>query len=134
MSTNFDISGFPELKKDFEKLDYSKQQKVLLKFAREMAEPIRIRAGELAPILTGTLSRNIIVSGAGQRNDRFSVTLVIGPSLKAFWGGFQEWGVAGRRQQRFLGPAFEQEGQKAIDTGAKLFSDHINKAMVGGRR
>lgn len=132
MSANFSLAGFPELKRDFEKLDYSKQEKVLSKIAREMAEPIRGRAGELAPILTGTLSRNIIISGAGQKNDRFSVTVLIGPSVKAFWGLFPEIGVP--RKQPFLDPAFTQESDRAIATGAKLFSDHINKAMVGGKR
>lgn len=132
MSKVFDVSGFPELKRDFERLDYSKQEKVLNKFAREMAEPIRRRAGELAPVLTGTLSRNIIISGAGQLNDRFSVSVLIGPSMKAFYGLFPEIGVP--RKQPFLDPAFEQEADRAIETGAQLFSKHIEKAMVGGKR
>jgi HK97 gp10 family phage protein len=130
----FNISGFPELYRDFEKLDYSRQEKVLVRTARAMAEPIRVRAGELAPILTGRLRRNQIISGAGQRNDANSVTVLIGPSTKAFWGLFVETGLGPGDPQPFLGPAFLQEETRAIEVGAGILSGEINRAMIGGKR
>jgi HK97 gp10 family phage protein len=134
MSAQFTISGFPALYEDFKKLDWSKRRPVMRKALKQAAEPIRQRAGELAPVLTGTLSRNIIVSGAGLKNDANVVSVLIGPSTKAFWGLFQEAGYGPGDPQPFLDPAFRQEEDRAIESMADILSDEIQKSMRGGKR
>lgn len=125
----FSIAGMPEFLNALQKLDYTKQKKVLMKAVKEGAEPIRIRAGELAPRGdTGNLAESQMITAAGSGSDINEVSVKIGPALDAFYGLFQEKGTQFAPAQSFLGPAFEEKLGEAQQTIGEVLWNEIMKA------
>lgn len=75
----------------------------------------------------GVLARSIVVR-TSVRGDELEGTAAIGPSKKAFWGLFQEFGRKGARAHPFIRPAFDsgkdQALQKFVDTCKQAFDDN----------
>lgn len=125
----FKFEGLEDLKRDLKRLGFADQQVALTRAARAGAEIIRKKIADRAPRDTGKLSESIIMSGAGQKNDLNSVTILIGPSTMAFYGFFQEYGTAFQSAQPFLEPAFEEGRNEAMAKIAEELSKQIEKRL-----
>src|SRR5678816_2791758 len=126
----FNLHGLPELYRDLKQINFAGQQQVLLKAARAGAEVIRDRIAQLAPRRSGHLSGDIIISGAGQRNDLNSVRLLIGPSRDSFYGLFLEIGTAFITARPFLDPAFTQMQQTAMEKIAGKLRTELDRRLA----
>jgi HK97 gp10 family phage protein len=62
----------------------------------------------------GVLARSIRTS-ISVRGDELEGTASIGPSRKAFWGLFEEFGRRGARAQPFIIPAFDAAKDRALE-------------------
>lgn len=115
---------------------------------KEAAEPMRLRASELAPRGDNkgvTLAESIIatettrVRGFGASGKWRDVregesVLAIGPSYKpddAFYGGFQEHGTAHHAAQPFMRPAFDAEHKTVQKRLGALLWAAIVRALRG---
>lgn len=127
----FNVYGFPQMYEDLQKLDYSRQKVVLLRAVRAGGAVIRDRMAQLAPRDTGRLSDNIMMTTAGNRADIGSVQLDIGPSMSAFYGGFQELGTAHHPAQQFIDPAFDQTEDQALSAIAQTLAENISDELHG---
>jgi|SRR5688572_14506477 len=129
MSATFNLYGFPDLYNDFKQLDYAEQKIVLIRAVRAGAEPIRERISQLAPVQTGLLRDEIIVTMAGTRSDIFSASALIGASTKAFYSGFQELGTAFAPAQPHIDPAFVSEEENALGLMGQTIEDETGKRL-----
>lgn len=127
----FNVYGFPQMAEDLKKLDYSRQKVVLMRAVRAGGAVIRDRMAQLAPRDTNRLSENIVMTAAGTRSDIGSVALDIGPSMTAFYGGFQELGTAHHPAQEFIDPAFDQMEQQALSAIAQTLDENIQEELNG---
>lgn len=125
----FSIDGMPEFLESLKKLGYSTQKNVLLKAIKAGAEPIRVRAGELAPQgETNVLGESQIITAAGQNATIDEVSVKIGPAINAFYGLFQEEGTQHHEKQEFLGPAYEEKIDEAQQITGDVLWNEIMKA------
>lgn len=90
------------------------------------AEPIRARASQLAPNRPGGVDlRDEIVVEAAPRDEvnGGDPAVIIGPSERAFYGSFQEFGTINHPAQPFLRPAFDENVDPALaEIGAEFWS------------
>lgn len=103
-------TGGPELLEALSQLSTRVSTRVQREALRDAAEPLRRRMARLAPHEPGLpdLRDNIVISNAKGR-DTQEVGIAVGPSLKGFYGSFQEFGTSRHRAQPFMRPAFDQE-------------------------
>lgn len=117
-------------------------KKVLLTSGRRAAEPIRLRASQLAPRAPGApdLADNIGISSiATRRQDE--VSYAIGPTKAFFYGFYQEYGTIHHGAQPFMRPAFQSAAPQALGLlGQMLWQEiralagqGVNLGGVGGR-
>ncbi len=125
----FSIAGMREFLDALNELDYTKQKKVLQKAVREGAEPIRVEAGNRAPVgETGNLRQSQMITAAGQGATIDEVSVKIGPELDAFYGLFQEIGTAFAPAQQFLLPAFNDKLSESQELIGQILWNEIQKA------
>jgi HK97 gp10 family phage protein len=113
--------GDGDLKRTFREMDAAMSRAVLVRAGLDAVEPMRVRAGELAPRSNGPgphLADNIVAAEtAFGANGNVSgnpdvVAIAVGPSHQPndmFYGMFQEFGTAHHPAQPFLRPAFDQQ-------------------------
>ncbi len=124
----FSIGGMKEFLDALDDLSYSNQKKVLVAALKKGAEPIRIEAGNRAPVGdTGNLSQSQMITTAGQDATIDQVSVLIGPELDAFYGLFQEIGTAFAPAQSFLLPAFNDKILEAQELIGQHLWDEIQK-------
>ena len=141
------IEGAAELDRVLKRLPKAIGERVLANAVRAGAKIIRDEARAKAPVrvggnlirlgkrsskgrLPGFLRSQIITAKARKGTSSDSVTIHVGPSTKAFYGLFQEFGTRNHPAKPFLRPAFDGNVEKAIKgIGVKLGKD-IEKAAV----
>ncbi len=141
------IEGAAELDRVLKLLPKAIGERVLANAVRAGAKIIRDEARAKAPVrvsgglirlgkksskgrIPGFLRANIITAKARRGTSSDSVTIHVGPSRKAFYGLFQEFGTRFHSARPFLRPAFDNNVEKAIKViGIKLGKD-IERAAV----
>lgn len=121
------MDGFAELKSDLRRLSFANQQLALTRAARAGAKIVKARIEERAPRDTGKLAESIIITQAGQKNDLNRVAFEIGPSTKAFYGLFLEYGTAFISSEPFVGPSFEDVEDQVMNAIASQLRTEIDR-------
>lgn len=107
------FEGGEELAAALDRLSTRVSRRLLREALIEGAEPIRRRAGHLAPRAPGApdLADNIGISVSRSEDE---ATIAVGPTQGFFYGLFQEYGTVHHRAQPFMRPAFESEANRAL--------------------
>ena len=131
----FDITGMTELLDKLQELPLSlgEKKRIIARSLRAAAEPIQVRASELAPFDAlhddGLhLKDNIIISVTDQNAE--GATVKVGPAAKGkggkfYYGAFNEWGSIHNTPKPFMRPAFDQKVEEVIG----LISDSLREAI-----
>jgi HK97 gp10 family phage protein len=119
------IQGIEQLEAKLNKLPLALQRKVLTDAAKEGAEIIRQGAASAAPVLTGQLAANEIISTVASESNAYYVLLRIGPRRKNFYGIFEEFGTSHQQAEPWLGPSFETTKALAQQKVATAFKETV---------
>jgi HK97 gp10 family phage protein len=114
------VTGGEALAKQLRKLAVSVRKKALLGVLKTAAVPIQGRAAELAPLdpvgevhlkesIAVSVANQIGTQAGGQwaASDEFQAAVAIGPTRKAFYGLYLEYGTVKMGAKPFLRPAFD---------------------------
>lgn len=72
----------------------------------------------------GVISRSIRTR-VSVRGDELEGTVDVGPSRKAFWAGWLEFGRKGERKQPFIRPEFEETKEEALELFKKTTKEQL---------
>jgi HK97 gp10 family phage protein len=150
MTDTVKLTGFKELDKALEKLTKAAGKGVLRRALKKAAQPVADVASRLAPDDPSTTSedlhREIFVSPKLSnrdkaqhrkmfRDDKASVEMFIGPSVKAYPQALmQEFGTSRHGAQPYMRPAWDAGKDKVLDDiGGELWSE-IDKAAARAAR
>jgi HK97 gp10 family phage protein len=93
-----------------------------------LAEGMALRAPR-DPHVSGVTLADEIVFQAKVSNTKDTAGVQIGPSRRAFYGGFVELGTSTQRAQPFMRPTLDQDGQSAIAVFASHMKAGIERAV-----
>lgn len=129
MKVALQFSGGQELMAAMEDLSTRITRKVLLVALEDAAEPIRKRASVLAPRgdPSGVNLHEEIVVGPARGKDNREVAVAVGPTPRAFYGSFSEFGTSEMSAKPFLRPAFDEGAEASL---ARL-ADSIWEELAG---
>lgn len=111
-------SGGAELARTLQALPNAVRRRAMLKLLRDAAWPIAGRAAELAPIDPTTkfhLKDWILISPLPEGTADAEAAVAIGPSAKAFWGYFIEFGTVKMSAHPFMRPAFDYGTERTLE-------------------
>jgi HK97 gp10 family phage protein len=122
------ISGLDELERTLTEGGKRAAKNFLRKVEKTAAKIFQSNAENTAPVDTGFLSDHINVSSRVQGD---TLTVQVGPSPKAFYGLFQEFGTEDQPAQHWLNRAFEESKDEAltelINTATEMLNDIAEK-------
>ena len=123
-----DVEGLDGLLSKLEGLDsLVKRKNAIVRALRAGAEPIRARAGELAPFRTGRLKESMMITVSDQTAT--GAIAKIGPSREAPYGSPNEFGTAHMAAHPFLKPAYDEKVGEATRIIGERLAAEIEKAM-----
>jgi len=138
------VTGGQELAVQLRKLALGVRKKALLGVLKTAAVPIQGRAAELAPLdPVGEvhLKESIQVSVANQigtqaggrweASDEFQAAVAIGPTRKAFYGLFVEYGTVKMGAKPFLRPAFDYGSDRTLTLIREGLWELLEQANTG---
>lgn len=115
---DFDLSGIDQAVRAVRNIGQAVTDEKIAPEAMQALEPVAETARQLAPVRSGELRDNIVVSDmlrdAPQRG-RGGVVYVGVLAGKALHAGFVEFGTVNMQAEPFLAPAFEQHRDLIID-------------------
>ncbi len=123
------LGGYDQFEAALTRLDRTVQGKILIDALKDAAEPMRDRAAQLAPVLTGNLQAHEIISVARGTSTSSYATVRVGPSMDAYYGIFDELGTAHQTAQPFLEPAFDDTSEQAERIIAESLASAIEAAV-----
>jgi HK97 gp10 family phage protein len=126
------LTGFDQVRQEIKQLRLADRRAALARGALKAVEPFRQEAGRLAPVDTGRLRESIIAQEDKRAGDVERVVIDVGPTSKAFYGLFQEWGTAFAPAQPFMDPALSATIDKINDGLIVAIQSEINKALADG--
>jgi HK97 gp10 family phage protein len=133
MVEKFRIEGLRELDEALKELPKATARNVLLRTLKNVGEPMAKDAARLAPDDPATggkdLKNSIRVLSVPAKERENHVEVAIGPTTKAFWGLFQEFGTAHHGPQPFMRPAFDGGAMRALNSIKKTLANEISKAV-----
>lgn len=77
------------------------------------------------PVAAGVTLAEEIVFEVKVSNVRDTAFVMVGPSKRAFYGGFQEFGTENHAAQPFMRPTLDQDGQGAV----AVFAGHMKAGL-----
>lgn len=117
MKMELRFEGGDKLRRALAELPEATERRIALNALKKGAEPMRIRADELAPRKTGELARHMVTNTV-RKQDAQEHTVAVGPAVSAFYGLFQEladeYGGVRNPARPFLRPAFDEMAPAAI--------------------
>jgi HK97 gp10 family phage protein len=129
------FEGGPALAKALASLSQGVSRRIQREVLREAAEPMRREMAVLAPHEPGApdLRESMTISPA-KGEDEQEVAVAVGPSRKAFYGSFQEFGTAHHGAQPFARPAFDSKVSTSLDLiGKGLWRELAGKGIGRAR-
>lgn len=112
MEIKIDVSRFEA---DVKRLNFSDRKPALVKALLDAVEPAVELAILFAPQDTGFLSQNIDASEDKKNREQDLVVVKFGPTSKAFYGFFQEFGTAHHPAKPFMQPAIDRASPEMED-------------------
>lgn len=143
MARTVRTEGFRELDEALGQLNKATAKNVLRRAAIEALEPMRAKAEERAPVLSGQLQTHVLVSPrqkSGRALRRFreakdTVVMFLGPSRNAtVQGQMQEFGTRRHPPQPFMRPAWDAEKDEVVPRLAAALEPQIEKAAARAAR
>jgi HK97 gp10 family phage protein len=121
------LNGGPDLAKALNALSDELKPKVLLEGLKTAAEPMRDEMARLAPrgpeaphlADSMTISRTTKIEGVRLTEDE--VAVAVGPAKDFYYGYFHEFGTVKMRARPFMRPAFDGQGESALQSLAQIF-------------
>ena len=98
--------------------------RVLRRAGRDAAKVWQDAIEQLAPALTGFLKTHIDVASTTKGDA--SLTVMVGPDKKAFYGMMQEFGTRYQRAKPFMRPAYENSKQQVLDVFTSDVKDELD--------
>jgi len=123
MAESIRLEGFKSLSRALDKLPDRLAAKVIRSATLSGAGIIRKEARNRVSVDDGVLKKSI--SSKIKEKTTTSVTYSVGPTNKAFYGTFLEFGTENIRPQPFLRPAFDEKKNEA----AKKIEERIMKGI-----
>lgn len=128
----FRIEGLKELDTALKELPKATARNVLLRTLKKVGEPISKDAARLAPDDPATggkdLKNSIRVLSVPAKERESHVEVAVGPTTKAFWGLFQEFGTPHHGPQPFMRPAWDGGVMRALNEIKRTLAEEIEKA------
>lgn len=109
-----------ELERKFNEQGHFMRRQLLTKGTRKGAEVIQAQQELTAPRDTGFLADEILIRIDGANSSAAEVVAKIGPSQKAFYGLFQEFGTAFHPAQPFIEPSLIAVQDEAIRVSGEV--------------
>jgi HK97 gp10 family phage protein len=75
----------------------------------------------------GVLSRSIRAK-VSIKGDELEGSVEVGPSKKAFWASWIEFGRKAQHDRKFIRPSFEEKKQEVLETFSKVCREELAKA------
>ena len=119
------IQGIEQLEAKLKKLPLALQRKVLTDAVKQGGEIIRQGAANAAPVLTGQLAANEIISVVASESNAYYVLIRIGPRRKNFYGIFEEFGTSHQQAEPWLGPSYEITKELAQQKVVAAFKETV---------
>jgi HK97 gp10 family phage protein len=135
LSISVRFEGGAELAKTLDELSLRVQKGVMRAALEEGAEPIRLRASQMAPHAPGLpdLRANIGISSARSTEDGDIATVKVGPVKGFAYGLPQEIGTSFHAAQPFMRPAFGEAPRALGIIGASLWRALISRGLGSTR-
>lgn len=126
-----EIRGFDELLHAMQESELTlvSRRRLIVKSLRAGGKVIEAEAKANAPVLTGELHSKISTSVIGQTAE--GAEAHVGPTNKAYYGIFSEYGTSRQPETPWLGPSFDRKEQEAVETVAQVLGDGLEEAFYG---
>jgi HK97 gp10 family phage protein len=126
------FEGGTELAANLAKLSERVSKRVQRQALREAAEPMRERMSDLAPHEPGKPDLREMMAVSNARGEDIKETAVaVGPTLKGFYGSFQEFGTSRHGAQPFARPAFDQTAAHSLRILSSELWDALKSRGLG---
>lgn len=122
------IQGMAGFREKLKRMDYAVREKTLIAAVKKGGEVLRVEMEATAPRRTGKLAREEMVSVPRADSNAYEAVARIGPSRKAFYGVFDEFGTAHMVAQPFVGPSVERKGDEALGVAQEYVGDAVERA------
>lgn len=145
INMNLDFSGLEQIAKDLETLSKSENKKVLRDATRAGAEVVAEVVRETAPILTGKMSRNVVViTQKGRQGEVTSGVHIRGVNpdtgnsdnamkasnpKNAFYWRFVELGTSVMPAHPFVRPAYDNNQERAAEAAIARANTAIDEVL-----
>jgi HK97 gp10 family phage protein len=120
------VTGLKELEQKLRDEPKNVAKKTLRRAAKDAADIWEAAISERAPAMTGFLRSQITMSSKATGGDEGSMQVMVGPSKKAYYGIFQEFGTRFMKAQPFMRPAFEQTKDQVLDAFVANLNQELN--------
>jgi HK97 gp10 family phage protein len=121
------IEGLSELSDKLATLAPAAAKRYLRRCGSKAAEVVLDAMGETVPVGIGILEESLIYKVKFTEADETTMEVKIGPTKKAFWGMFQEFGTRFQAGKHWMGRAWEgckkQCLQTFVDEGQGILRD-----------
>lgn len=126
-----EVIGLQGLLNDMGELPRVLQRKLVAKALRAGGEPVETRAKQLAPDDPETpfsrIEENIKTMVSEQTAE--GAVAYIGPTKRGFMGQFAELGTAHQQATPFLGPAYDENEDRAYEIIGEVLGEGIEKHL-----
>lgn len=118
------------LMRDLDRLTFRQGEQILSKAGRRGGRLLAEEEEHLVPRDTGKLAANIKVNVT--EKSATEVIINIGPSRKAFYASFRNWGTKYKRGEHFVERAWTNKNQEAYAVIKYDLGKFIDKALRNG--
>lgn len=146
INMHLDFSGLEQIAKDLETLSKSENKKVLREATRAGAEVVAEVVRETAPILTGKMSRNVVVitqkgrrlgevasgvhiRGVNPDTGNSDNTMKASNPKNAFYWRFVELGTSTMPPHPFVRPAYDNNQDRAAEAAIARANSAIDEVL-----
>ncbi|PRD12587.1 HK97-gp10 family putative phage morphogenesis protein [Pantoea coffeiphila] len=145
INMHLDFSGLEQIAKDLETLSKSENKKVLREATRAGAEVVAEVVRETAPILTGKMSRNVVVItqkgrqgevasgvhiwGVNPDTGNSDNTMKASNPKNAFYWRFVELGTSTMPAHPFVRPAYDNNQDRAAEAAISRANEAIDEVL-----
>ena|SRR5579863_7471713 len=120
------ITGLKELEQRLRDEPKNVAKRTLRRAAKDAADIWTSAISERAPSHTGFLRTQITMSSKATGGDEGSMQVMVGPSKKAFYGIFQEFGTRTQPAKPFMRPAFEETKDEVLQKFVEDLNQELN--------
>lgn len=120
------ITGLKALEQKLRDEPKNVAKRTLRRAAKDASEIWENAISERAPAMTGFLRSQITMSSKAKGGDEGSLQVIVGPSKKAYYGIFQEFGTRFQKANPFMRPAFESTKDEVLNTFVEDLKHELN--------